>query len=675
VKLRLIQRLLRLIWVSKTMQQTAKPIFDTAPKYLRYNYLKWGDNKVALRVKDKGIWQSYTWKDYYEKVKLFSLGLISLGLNPGEKLAILGENKPEWYWAELAAGAAGATVTGIFVDCLPVEVKYYVENSESKFVVAHDQEQVDKFLTPYKDREGNEHAPLKDELPLLRKVIFWDSKGILGYEGSPVGDYDDPILMSFDQVIELGRKYEEEHPGLFEENIEKTKGEDVGLFMYTSGTTGLPKAAMMRNRTSQMINRAWNSVDNWRDDEQYVSFLPPAWVTEQGLGVGANLLTGMEINFPEEPETVLENIREIGPGILFWGPANWENVSRLIQAKISDTSALRRFLYHAFLPVGYKVGDLRILETKANWYWRALYSLADLVVFRALKDKVGLLKVRVAYSAGSAISPDIFRYFQALGVKLKQLYGSTEMGLVTIHPDDEIRPETCGPLMPGYECRLSGDGEILVRSEMLFAGYYKKPEATKEKYFGDWYSSGDFGHIEEHGHLICIDRMDHLKKLSTGRKFSPQYAEIRMRYSPYIKGALVVGSEKNDFVTTIINIDIENVGRWAESRRIPYTTFSDLSQKPEVIQLIKDEIKKVNGNLPDWTRIKRFVNLHKEFDADDAELTRTRKLRRDFIEDRYEYLIDALYGDKSDLKVEAPITYRDGRTGTIITSVKVNTIE
>ena len=249
------------------------------------------------------------------------------------------------------------------------------------------------------------------------------------------------------------------------------------------------------------------------------------------------------------------------------------------------------------------------------------------------------------------------------------------MGLVTIHPDDDVRPETCGPIMPGYECRLSEDGEILVRSDLMFAGYYKKPEATQKAYTGDWYISGDFGHIEEHGHLVVIDRMSDLKELSGGRKFSPQYAEIRLRYSPYIKGVLVVGSEDKDFVSTIVNIDIDNVGRWAEARRIPYTTFTDLSQKPEVIGLVTAEIQKVNKNLPEASRIRRFVNLHKEFDADDAELTRTRKIRRDFIEERYGYLLDALYGDKEELKVEAPIVYRDGRHGTMITSIKVNPVD
>lgn len=651
------------------------PVLDTGPKLLKHNYEKWGDSKVAMRVKEWGIWQAYTWKDYYEKVKYFSLGLISLGLERGDKVAVLGENKPEWFWAEGAALAARGTVTGIFTDCLPAEVKYYVEDSESKFVVAHDQEQVDKFLTPYKDAEGNQHPALKDELPLLKKVIFWDPKGMLGFEGAPIGEYADPILMSFDQVLELGKEYEKSHPGLFEENIEKAEGEEIAAFMYTSGTTGLPKGAMLDNRSSMESARAWYSVDKWRPDEQYVSFLPPAWVTEQGLGVNANLLTGMEINFPEEPETVVENIREIGPGILFWGPANWEAVSRLVQAKMIDTSRLRRFLYHLFLPVGYKVGDLRLAKEKISWLWQALYFIANLTVFRALKDKVGLLKVRIAYSAGAAISPDIFRYFQAMGVKLKQLYGSTEMGLVTIHPDDDVRPETCGPIMPGYECRLSEDGEILVRGGTLFVGYYRKPEATQKAYTGDWYISGDFGHIEEHGHLIVIDRMNDLKELSGGRKFSPQHAEIRLRYSPYIKGVLVVGSQDKDFVTTIVNIDIDNVGRWAEANRIPYTTFTDLSQKPEVIKLVTEEIQKVNKNLPEASRIRRFVNLHKEFDADDAELTRTRKIRRDFIEERYGYLIDALYGDKEELKVEAQIVYRDGRHGTMITSIKVNAVD
>ena len=628
---------------------------DTLVKLLKRNYEKYGDRKVALRVKVRGVWRTHTWKDHYEKVKYFSLGFISLGMEPGDKVSVLGESKPQWFWAELATHAALGTVVGIFIDCLPAEVKYYVEDSESKFVVTDDQEQVDKLLQ------------IKDELPLLKKVIFWDPKGLWSY--------DDPILVSFDDVIESGKEYEKGHPGLFENNIEKGKGEDIGGIMYTSGTTGSPKGAMLSIRALIEGARAWQSIDKWRADDQFLSFMSPVWLTDQAVGVGGSLLSGMEISFPEEPETVQENIREVGPQILFWGPRNWESVIRLIQAKIIDTSRLRRFLYHLFLPIGYKMTELRLARRKLNLLWHILYFVANLVVFRALKDKIGLLKVRCAYSAGSALSPDIFRYFQAIGVNVKQLYGSTEMGLVTIHPDDDVRPETCGPIMPGYECRLSEDGEILARSDKLFSGYYRKPEAAEKAYLGDWYRSGDFGHIEEDGHLIVIDRMEDLKELSGGRKFSPQYSEIRLRFSPYIKDALVIGSEDKALVTAITNIDIDNVGRWAEARRIPYTTFADLSQKPEVLGLVAGEIQRVNKNLPNWSRIRRFVNLHKEFDPDEAELTRTRKMRRSFVEGRYQYLIDALYGDKVELKVEAAIVYRDGRKGTMMTSIKINAVD
>lgn len=628
---------------------------DTLPKLLKYAYEKYGDRKIAMREKDWGIWKRYTWKDYYERVKYFSLGLISLGLKPGDKVSILGENKPEWFWAELATQAARGAVIGIFSDCTPTEVKYYVEHSDSKFVVAHDQEQVDKVLE------------IKDELPLLKKVIYWDPKGLWSY--------DEPILVSFDEVVELGREYEKDHPGMFEENVKKGEGKDTAIYCYTSGTTGLPKGAVLSQQMVLSTAQSWYEIDRWRDDEQYVSFLPPAWVTEQGLGVAGGLLSGMVVNFPEEPETVQENIREVGGSILFFGPRLWENMIRMVQAKMVDTSALRRFLYNIFLPVGYKVADLRLAKEQPNWLWRLLYFVANLAVFRPLKDKLGLLGVRCSYCAGAAVSPDIFRYFQAIGVNIKQLYGSSEYGLITLHHDGEIKPETCGPSLPGMETRISEDGEIMLRTEACYSGYYKNPEATQERMSGDWFCSQDFGHIDEEGHLLVMDRMDDLKQLSSGRKFSPQYCEVRLRFSPYIKDALIIGSEDRDYVSSLINIDVDNVGRWAEARRIPYTTFTDLSQKPEVIQLVGSVIQEVNRNLPDWTRIRRFVSLHKEFDPDEAELTRTRKLRRDFIEDRYCYLVDALYSDKDELVVEAPITYRDGRRGVIKTSVKVNRLD
>jgi long-chain acyl-CoA synthetase len=628
---------------------------DTLPKLLKKNAEKYGDQKIAMRVKERGLWQHFTWRDYYEKVKYFSLGLLSLGMGRGDKVAILGENKPEIFWAELGVQAAGGTAVDIYTDCTPPEVKFFVTDSDSRFVVAHDQEQVDKLLQ------------IKEYLPLVKKVIYWDPKGLW--------NYDDPILISFSDVVKLGQAYQKDHPGLFEENIEKGKGIEVALLSYTSGTTGLPKGAMILQKGLVAIAQAWRDVDHWSDQDRYVSFLHPAWITEQAVGVAGQLVSGMEVNFPEEPETVQENIREIGPTILFFAPRLWENINRMVQAKITDTSALRRWVYHLFLPIGYKTSEYRLAKKKLGFFLRAIHRIAHWTVFRPLRDRVGLSRIRCAYTAGSAVSPDILNYFQAIGVNIKQLFGGSEQGLVTIHRDGEIKYETCGPPMPGVEVRLSPEGEILVKGENIFSGYYKNLGATQEKIRDGWYYTGDFGYIDENRHLVVLDRMEDLKELKGGRKFSPQFAEIRLRFCPYIKDGLVVGGEDKDYVTAIINIDIENVGRWAESKRIPYTTFTDLSQKPEVIELIKRDIQRINKFLPEWSRIRKFVNLHKEFDADEAELTRTRKLRRTFVESRYSDLITALYGKDREYNVEASITYRDGRKGVIKTAIQINQVE
>ena len=628
---------------------------NTLPKLLKKNAEKYGDRRIAMRVKDRGLWQRFTWRDYYEHVKYFSLGLISLGIKREDKVSILGENKPEIFWAEIAVQAAGGTAVDIYTDCTPPEVKFYVTDSDSTFVVAHDQEQVDKLLQ------------IKDDLPLVKKVIYWDPKGLWNYE--------DPILISFPNMIQLGKDYEKSHPGLFEESMENGRGEEIALICYTSGTTGLPKGAMISHRGLVAIAQAWRDVDHWSDQDRYVSFLHPAWITEQAVGVAGQLVSGMEVNFPEEPETVQENIREIGPTILFFAPRLWENINRMVQAKITDTSALRRWIYHLLLPIGYKTAEYRLSKRRLGILWKLLHQMAHWVLFRSLRDRVGLSRIRCAYTAGSAVSPDILNYFQAIGVNIKQLYGGSEQGLVTIHLDGEIKYETCGPPMPGVEVRLSPEGEILVKGENIFSGYYKNIEATQEKIRDGWYYTGDFGYIDDDRHLVVIDRMEDLKELKEGRKFSPQFAEIRLRFFPYIKDALVIGGEDKDYVTAIINIDLENAGRWAEARRIPYTTFTDLSQKSEVIELIKKDIQRINKFLPKWSRIKKFVNLHKEFDADEAELTRTRKLRRTFVESRYSDLITALYGKDQEYNMEASITYRDGRKGVIKTAIQINQVE
>jgi long-chain acyl-CoA synthetase len=633
-----------------------EPALDTLPKFLREKALRLGNREMAMRVKDRGIWQRITWKDYYEKVRDLCLGMVSLGLKRGDKVCIIGENKPEWFWAELATQAARGTAIGVFTDCIPQEVKYFVEHSDSKFVVAHDQEQVDKILE------------INEDLPLLKKIIYWDPKGLWGYE--------DPNLLSMEEVMEEGRRLGQEQPDLFDRLVDEGVGEDIGVICYTSGTTGLPKGAMLGHGFLTEMIKEWCQVDEWdQEGLEYLSFIPPAWATEQALGIAGALVAGLRVNFPEEPETVQENIREIGPDVLFYGARLWENVNRAVQARMIDSTFLRRWVYHRFLATGLKIADLKIENRPLGPWWRFLGWAAYHAVFRALKDRLGLSRLKVVYSAGGAVSPEIIRFFLALGVEIKLFYGSTEMGIISVPRPGEIRPETSGRTMPWAEVKISEEGEILVKSRYMYEGYYKDPEATADKIKDGYYCSGDFGHINEEGHLIVIDRMDDLKPLADGRKFSPQYTEVRLRFSPYIKDILVVGGEQRGFVTGIVDIDLDNVGRFAEARNIPYTTFTDLSQKPQVIDLVNEEIQRVNRTLPEHARIRRFVNLHKEFDADEAELTRTRKLRRAFVEDRYMELIEALYSDQEEITVEAPITYRDGRQGVIRTSIQVNTVD
>ena len=629
---------------------------DTLPKILRENNRKYGDRLVAMREKDRGIWKEFTWEDYFLKVKYFCMGLVRLGLERGDKVSILGENKPEWFWAELAVQSAGGAAVGIFTDCLPEEVKYYAEHSDSVFAVVHDQEQVDKFLE------------IKNDVPKIKKVIYWDPKGLWSYT--------DPILMSFDAVVELGKEHDTQHPHLFDEMVDQGHGDEIAAFCYTSGTTGLPKGGMLSQRWLVDSVREWAQLDEWFDKGyEYLSFIPPAWITEQGIGIAGAILAPMVINFPEEPETVQENIREIGPDILFFGARLWENLNRMVQAKMIDSTYLRRLIYQLALPVGLRMADVRSARTSPGLPLRALYFLAYQAVFRQLRDRIGLARVQTVYSAGGAISPDIIRYFKALGIDIRLFYGSTEQGVISMPREGDIRPDTSGPPVPWVEVKLSDEGEILVKNQYPYSGYYKNIQATEEKMIDGWYTTGDFGHLNEDGHLIVIDRMEDLKELASGKKFSPQYTEVRLRFSPYIKDALIIGGPDKDYVTVLINIDLDNVGRFAEAHHIAYTTFTDLSQKPEVIDLIKREVETVNHTLPDWTRVKRFVNLHKEFDADEDELTRTRKLRRTFVEERYKDLIGALYSDQPEFKVEASVTYRDGRKGTIETSIQVTRIE
>jgi len=627
---------------------------DTLPKLLKENYERYGADKVAMRRKDLGLWYEYTWKDSYESVKYLFYGLFSLGLKPQDKVAIIGENDPEWYWSEYAAQAAHAIPFGIFVDSHHEELKYYLEHSDSTIVVAHDQEQTDKCLG------------LIDQLPKLKKIIYWDPKGLWTYE-------DDRIIYFYD-VIKLGKEYEKSHSGFFEEMVETTREDDIACFCYTSGTTGLPKGAMLCHSGIIETARNWFAIDPWYPTDEYLSYLPPAWAAEQFLGITGGLLSAITVNFPERAETVQENMREIGPQIVFYSSRLWESTASLVQAKITDTIKIKKFLYNLFMPIGSQVADMRFDKKTPNLLWRGLYFLGERVIYRPLRDKIGMRDIRYGYSSGAAISPEMIRLFHAMGVNLKSLYGLSETGINVIGRDENFSPDVTGNALPNSEVKVNEDGEIVIRSKSMLKGYYKNPAAYEEKVKDGWFHTGDFGYIDEKNRLTVIDRIEDMRELRTGTKFSPQFTEIRLRFSPYIRDALTLGGKDRDFVSAIINIDFENVGKWAEARHISYTTFVDLSQKEQVCDVILQYIQRINKVLPEGARIKKFVNLHKEFDADEAELTRSRKIRRSFVEERYANLINAIYSDVDQIVIDAPVTYRDGRTGVIKTAVRIKKV-
>jgi long-chain acyl-CoA synthetase len=627
---------------------------ETLPQWLRSNY-EIIPSRLALRFKDFGIWKTFTWADYYSHVRDFALGLASLGFERGQKVAIIGENQPPWYWGELASQSLGGVCVGIFVDAVPSEIKYILDHSDASFIIAHDQEQVDKILS------------IRDELPLLKNIIYWDEKGLWFY--------NDPVLLSFNRVEQLGRDFENRNPGYFERSLQEGSGDDCAVICYTSGTTGLPKGAMLTHRTLIQTRQAWNEADPCFEGDGYLSFLSPAWATEQYLGVAGGLLAKFIVNFPEAAETVQANIREIEPSVLFYGARQWEGIHAMIHVKMAAASRFNRFIYHAFIPLAYSSMERRMSGGNHGFLNRMAQAVVNLVLTRPLRNKLGLNKTRYAYTAGAAVSPDIIRFFQAFGINTKQLYGLSETGVNTCHRDGDVDPATSGPPLPRNEVTISPEGEILIRTGMMFIGYYKDPKASMAKIDEEgWFHTGDFGYMNEKNHLIVIDRLADMKKLGNGYKYSPQFTEIRLRFSPYIKDAVVIGNERHDFVTTIINIDFENVGKWAESNHISYTTYLDLSQKEEVADLITKDIMEVNRVLPELSRIRRFICLHKEFDADEAELTRTRKIRRSFMEQRYASIIDGMYSEKESVPVESEVSYQDGRKGVFRALVKIREV-
>jgi long-chain acyl-CoA synthetase len=631
---------------------SASALRSTLPQLLWEHARGEAAGRVALRYKDLGIWQEFTWRVYAAHVRAFGQGLAALGLRPGEKVAILSDNRPEWLYAEMGTLAAGGIAVGVYQDAVAREVGYIVDHSDATYVVAEDQEQLDKVLE------------VREQLPKVRRIITIDPKGMHRVR--------DPQVLRFPEVEERGRQWDAAHPGDFEALLEAGKPEDVANIVYTSGTTASPKGAMLSHRNFINMALTFAEVDPVRPEDQLFSYLPLPWIGEMAMAIATALVFGITVNFPEEVETTHDDGREIGPTILFGPPRLWEALTRQVQVKIMDTTPFKRAVYRAAMRWGYRAADKRLGRRPLAPLDRVLETLSYVLATRAIRDDMAMLRIRHAYTGGAALGPDTFRFLRALGLNLKQLYGQTEIaGYSCVHRDDDVRFETVGRPVPGVDLRISPEGEILERSDSVFLGYYKDPQGTRAALDGGWLHTGDAGSLTEDGHLVVIDRLADVMRLADGTLFSPQFIENKLKFSPFIGEAVVVGHERR-FAAALVTIDMPVVGKWAEDRRLPYTTYTDLSQKPEVYALVAGEVQRANAALPAAARVRRFVLLHKELDADDGELTRTRKVRRRMIGERYGDLIEAMYGAKPDrVPVRATITYQDGTAAVVETAVRV----
>jgi len=627
----------------------------TIPKLFVRQARKYGAGRVAMREKEFGIWRPITWQQYHDNVKHLALGLVAIGLEEGDKVSMIGDNRPQGLWAEMATLCARGTGVWLFQDCLIDEVRYIIDHSDTKFIFGEGQEEVDKALSIY------------DECPKLKKIIWDDPKGMR--------NYDQECLISLKEVQELGKKLEAEKPRLFDELIEKGHGEEVALLFYTSGTTALPKGALLSHNNMLTMGKHLMEVDPCRDTDDYVSYLPFAWIGEQMMSISCGLQIGYTLNFPEEPETAQENIREIGPHVMFAPPRMYEQMTRTVQVKYLDATWIKRKCYETSTKIGYHVADLKFSKKPVPWYWKLFQNIAFWMVQKKLKDHLGLSRVRNAYTGGAAMGPDHFRFFHALGVNLKQIYGQTEVaGISVVHRSGDIKFDTVGHPIPGTEIQITEGGEIITRSPSVFLGYYKNPEATESTLRNGWLYSGDKGFIDDDGHLVVFDRTKDVFTLKDGRPFAPQYLETRLKFSPYIKDSWVIG-DKRDFITAVMCIDYTVVGKWADEKKLNYTSYQELSQMPEVYDLVEKQIRQANKDLPPVAKVRRFTNLYKELDPDDDELTRTRKLRRAFVEKRYQEIVDALYSDRDAVHIDTTIKYEDGRQAHIKTDMKIITLK
>ncbi len=628
---------------------------DTWPKVLKFNFEKFGDRHRAMRHKHYGIWQVYSWKDYYLNVKSLALGLLSLGIEPGDKVLIIGDNAPEWYYAELAVQAAHGVSVGVSPDLLPWEIAAIADHSEARFALVEDQEQVDKFLQ------------IQPQLPLLKKVVFWNYKGL--------AHYDNPILMGYKQVQEKGEQYEADHPGIFERLVETGKADDICALVYTSGTTeNTPKGAVHTFETMRAGADYYLQVDPWYEYDNVLPFLPPAWMPEQWFGIGCHLLSACTLNFAESPETQQRDTQETGPSIVFYNAQLWESLASKIQARILGNDAVQKLSFRLFMPIGYRIADLRVQNKKPGLSLKILHGLAETILFRPLKKSLGLYYTRICYSTESFLSPEAFKFFRALNLPLTSLYHTTEGGPLIDAREEGVCSEILAPVLQGTDVKVTEGGELIYRLPSVFVGYHNAPAKTAEVIKEGWFYSGDSGFIREDGQLVFFDRIKDVIELKSGEKLAPQQVESRLKSSPYIKEAWVLAGPNRAFVSSVLVINYDTVRSWAGQRRVVYTTYADLSQKPEVYGLVEQDLERINQTLPPDSRIKKYVILSKELDPDEGEVTRNRKLRKQYLEEAFRDLIDSIYGEKTEVPIETTVRHQDGRTGTIKTTLHIKSV-
>jgi len=624
----------------------------TLPQLLVAQAARFGISRTAIREKAYGIWQTYHWEDYLRYVRYSGLGLVALGCSRGESVGIITNNHPEWLFSELGSQAVGGITMNLFASAIADELSVSLNRIQAAYVFVQDQEQADKLISA------------RNKLGHVRRVIYIDPTGMGSY-------VRDPWLISFRELLKIGEGLDHDRPELFNSELLRGKPEETALMIQTSGTTGLPKIAMLSHRNLTAIGESWIKAISIKPGENWISMSPPAWIVDQMWGLGVALLGGMTMNFPETPETVMEDFREIGPSRIITASRFWEELASRIRVKMSDAGWVKRRLFREAERIGRAVLVRQVHKKPLSPLLKGLHRLAALMIYRPLLDRIGCAHFQSAYTGGHPISPDVISFFRAIGLNLKQCYGLTEAaGIFQIQPDDEVKPETVGRSLPGVQIRIAEDQEVLVFSPSVFQGYYQDYQATEAAFVQGWLRTGDAGYLDHDGHLLIIGRKEEIIRNKSGEAFSPDFIETRLKFSPFVKEAVIFG-EGRPYLTAMINIDFGNTGSWAEGKMIPYTTYMDLSQQPAVEELILEEVQKVNEQLPEVMRIHKFILLYKLLDADDDELTRTGKVRRRFVYGLYLKLIEAMYSGVEEVRVKGKIRYRDGQVGEIDTLVRI----